>query len=86
MKPEIHVDGSFSVTSAGHSFGDAGFYFTVHTGPNELVARYVRSIKERIKVYAAEPGTVRADHHLWIWGRQFLKLHYRMRRCTSAYN
>jgi hypothetical protein len=82
MKPEVHADGSFSVVSAGRSFGDAGFYFTVSAGQNEVWVRYVRSLKETIKVYPAEPGTVRADHYLWIWGHLFLRLHYRMRRRT----
>jgi len=42
-------------------------------------ARYVRSLKETIRVYAAESDTVRADHVLWLWGLRFLRLHYRMR-------
>lgn len=80
MRAEAHADGSFSVTSAGCRFGDPGFYFTLHNKKGLSCARYVKSLKETIKVYAAEPGTVRADHILWIWGIEFLRLHYRMRR------
>jgi hypothetical protein len=80
MKPEAHPDGSFSVTSAGKAFGDPGFYFTLHENGGLAWARYVKSLKETIHVYAgAQPGTVRADHILWIWGCKFLRLHYRMR-------
>ena len=79
MKPEAHADGSFSVTSTGSGFGDPGFYFTLHDENGLAWARYVKSLKEVIHVYAAEPGTVRADHILWIWGLEFLRLHYRMR-------
>jgi hypothetical protein len=79
MKPEVHADGSFSVTSVGKGFGDPGFYFTLHDENGLAWARYVKSLKETIHVYAAQPGTVRADHILWIWGREFLRLHYRMR-------
>jgi len=79
MKPEAHSDGSFSVTSAGEHFGDPGFYFTLHDENGLASARYVKSLKETIKVYPAEPGIVRADHILWIWGIEFLRLHYRMR-------
>jgi hypothetical protein len=79
MKPEAHTDGSFSITSAGGKFGDPGFYFTLHDQRGLAWARYVKSMQETIKVYAAEPGTVRADHILWIWGINFLRLHYRMR-------
>lgn len=79
MKPEVHADGSFSVTSKGNKFGDPGFYFTLHDDDGLAWARYVRSLEETIHVYAAEPATVRADHILWFWGCEFLRLHYRMR-------
>jgi hypothetical protein len=78
MKPEIHKDGSLSVTSAGNAFGDPGFYFVVHGEGGAVWARYLRSMKETIHVYPAESGIVRADHILWLWGKQFLRLHYRM--------
>jgi hypothetical protein len=80
MKPESHANGSFSITSAGREFGDPGFYFTVHGEGDVVWARYVRAMKEKITVYADERDTVRADHVLWLWGMQFLRLHYRMRR------
>ena len=78
LKPESYADGSFSITSSGNGFGDPGFYFTVR-GPGDRVwARYVRAMREKITVYPAEDNTARADHVLWFWGRQFLRLHYRM--------
>jgi hypothetical protein len=82
MKPEAHSDGSFSVISAGKKFGDPGFYFTLHDKNGLVWARYVNSLKETIHVYAAQSGIVRADHVLWIWGCEFLRLHYRMRLTT----
>jgi hypothetical protein len=84
MRPEGHSDGSFSVTSSGKSFGDPGFYFVVQDRDGTAWARYVKSMKESIHVYPAETGTTRADHNLWIWGMQFLRLHYRMRLKTPA--
>lgn len=87
MRPESYDDGSFSLISSGEKFGDPGFYFVVH-GEGEIVwARYVRAMKERIRVYPAERDTARADHVLWFWGKQFLRLHYRMRMTgrTSPY-
>jgi hypothetical protein len=84
MKPEAHPDGSFSVTSEGNRFGDPGFYFTLHNEHGLAWARYVKNLKESIHVYAAESGTVRADHLLWIWGQEFLRLHYRMRLTIPA--
>lgn len=78
MRPHAHDDGALSVISAGERFGDPGFYFTVHHG-GRVWARYVKALQERIRVYAAEEGVVRADHVLTLWGRTFLRLHYRMR-------
>ena len=84
MRPEAHADGSFSVTSAGRRFGDPGFYFVVHGEAGIAWARYLRSLQESIRVYPAEQETVRADHVLWFYGPQFLRLHYRMRLCGDA--
>jgi hypothetical protein len=84
MKPEAHADGSLSVTSSGRAFGDPGFYFVVHGGGDLAWVRYLPSLKESIRVFAAESNTVRADHLLWIWGIQFLRLHYRMRSRQSV--
>ena len=75
-------DGSLTLQSIGDQFGDPGFYFVVHDGTGAIWARYVSSMKEEIRVYAAESGIVRADHTLWIWGQRFLRLHYRM--CKRA--
>jgi hypothetical protein len=79
MRPEFHSDGSFSITSSGRRFGDPGFYFTVAGEGGSIWARYVRRFEEKITVYAAERDTARADHVLWFFGKEFLRLHYRMR-------
>jgi hypothetical protein len=80
MKAEADADGSLSLKSMGNKFGDPGFYFVVHDGAGTVWARYVPSLKEEIRVYPGETGTVRTDHTLWIWGVKFLRLHYRIRR------
>ena len=80
MKAIAHPDGSLLLRSAGDGFGCPGFYFVVHGSDGTVWARYVKAMKEDIHVYAAEPGTVRADHRLWFCGIEFLRLHYRMRR------
>lgn len=79
MRPESHPDGSFTLTSAGKRFGDPGFYLVVHGENGMAWARYVRAMTEKITVYASERDAARADHQLWFWGKQFLRLHYRMR-------
>lgn len=78
LKPQTFPDGSFSVTSSGRKFGDPGFYFVVHGEHGMAWARYVKTLRETICVYEAELGSARADHTLWIWGSQFLKMHYRL--------
>ncbi|HEX8453977.1 MAG TPA: hypothetical protein VF647_17965 [Longimicrobium sp.] len=84
MRPEAHADGSLSVVSEGEGFGESGFYFTVHDRRGRVRARYVRAMQERIRVYPAEHGAVRADHVLTLWGATFLRLHYRLRRKAPA--
>jgi len=84
MRPESEPDGSFTVRSTGARFGDPGFYFFVEREPGRGWARYVRTLKESIRVYCDGEGTPRADHELSIWGRRFLRLHYRMRRRPAA--
>jgi hypothetical protein len=78
MRPEVQADGSLVLSSAGEGFGDAGFYFTLHR-PG-YYARYLKSFQERIHVYAAEAGQVRADHTLNLFGLTFLRLHYKLVR------
>lgn len=78
MRPQAHADGSLSVVSAGDRFGDAGFYFTVRDRRGRVWARYLRSLKETIRVFPHDGQYVRADHVLTLWGATFLRLHYRL--------
>lgn len=73
-------DGSLVLTSEGRRFGNPGFYFTVHRPDGRVTARYLRSFRERIHVFGAESGIVRADHTMSLWGFQCLHLHNRLRR------
>jgi hypothetical protein len=78
MKPESHEDGSLTVRSSGRRFGDPGFYFYVEQQPGRGWARYVKTLKESIRVYTDPTGVLRADHNLDLWGRRFLNLQYKM--------
>ena len=77
MHAESLPDGAFSITSSGRKFGEPGFYFTVCT-ENGVWAKYVRAMRESIRVYASGISNVRADHILKIWGVTFLRLHYKL--------
>lgn len=78
MKPESAPNGSFTVRSSGRSFGDPGFYFFVEAEQGQGWARYLRALKEDIRVYVDPRGHLRADHNLQIWGAKFLRLRYRI--------
>lgn len=80
LRPSALPDGSLVLESSGTRFGDAGFYFTVHRPDGAVVARYLRSFRERIHVYPAGAGVVRAHHTMSLWGLKCLHLHYRLRR------
>lgn len=83
MRPTTHADGSLTLTSSGAGFGSPGFYFTARTPDGTTRARYLRTLRESIHVYAADE-TVRADHRLSLWGLTFLRLHYRLRQRHDA--
>jgi hypothetical protein len=75
--PRVESDGSLVLTSRGERFGDPGFYFVVHRR-GRAYARYVRAMRERIRVYVDDRNDVRTDHELRLFGQVFLRLHYRM--------
>jgi hypothetical protein len=79
MRPVVNADGSLTLVSSGEGFGAPGFYFTVHGRDGRVTARYVKSLRESIRVFVAD-GEVRADHQLSLWGRTFLRLHYQCRK------
>ncbi|MEO8215503.1 MAG: hypothetical protein ABI718_00305 [Acidobacteriota bacterium] len=79
LRPSVGEDGALTILSSGRRFGDPGFYFTVRDPEGTVRARYVRTMREKIRVYADGNGAVRADHTLAIWGTVFLRLHY---KCT----
>lgn len=78
LRPEVDPQGALVLTSSGRAFGDPGFYFTVQPQGGGAWARHVRSMRESIRVFV-EDTELRADHVLSLWGRVFLRLHYRMR-------
>jgi hypothetical protein len=66
MRPESAPDGSFTVRSSGRGFGDPGFYFFVQAGQGQGWSRYLKALKEDIRVYIDPRGHLRADHNLQI--------------------
>lgn len=79
LEPFSDEDGGLTVLSKGGGYGEPGFYFTVRGSGGRMWARYVRTMRESIRVRPTGDGEVRADHVMWIFGRVFLRLHYRLR-------
>ena len=77
MRAESLSDGSFSITSSGRRLGEPGFYFTV-CAEGRFWVRYVRAMRESIRVYPSGTADVRADHILRLWEMIFLRLHYKL--------
>jgi hypothetical protein len=80
MRPSIDPDGSLVLESSGHAFGDPGFYFLVRDEGSLARVRFLRTFRERIRVYVDPPDELRTDHTFTLWGARFLRLHYRLRR------
>jgi hypothetical protein len=79
LKPGIDAKGRFTLTSAGDSFGGAGFYRVLEIDDEHLKVRQLRSLKEYFEVYRDEGGELRCDHLVTYLGMTMLRLHYRMR-------
>ena len=77
LRPEVGAGGALRLVSSGERWGDPGLYLTVHDG-DRVWGRAVRSLREVIEVYPGDAGDVRTDHALRLWGRVFLRLHYRL--------
>ena len=77
LRPEVGEGGALRLVSSGAAWGDPGLYLTVHDG-DRVWGRAVRSLREVIEVYPGDGGDVRTDHTLRLWGRVFLRLHYRL--------
>jgi hypothetical protein len=84
LRPGIDANGRFTLTSAGKSFGDAGFYRVLEIDDRRLKVLQLRSLKEYFEVYRDEDGELRCDHLVTFLGLTMLRLHYRMRPRAQA--
>jgi hypothetical protein len=78
LEPSARSDGALELSSAGRTFGEAGFYFVVVDGSGSTWVKHVPQLTERIVVYADDAGELHTDHVLRMWRRVFLRLHYAM--------
>lgn len=66
MQPESASDGGGTMRSSGRDFGDPWFYFFVEAEQGQGWARYLKALKEDIRVYVDPRGHLRAEHNLQI--------------------
>ncbi len=79
LKPGLDDKGRFTLTSAGSTFGGAGFYRILELDEQNVKVMHLRSLKEFFTVYRDDRGELRCDHLVQFLGMTMLKLHYRMR-------
>jgi hypothetical protein len=80
MAPEVDARGALHLVSSGERFGDPGFYFLLRDAKGQHWAQYIRSFREHITVFVDDEDVLRTDHHLSLWRRPALHLHYRIDR------
>jgi hypothetical protein len=83
LVPVAHPDGSFGLVSSGSAFGRTGFYRMIDGGPDHLIVRHVRSLRELFHVYVDAEGVLRTDHTVFFLGLSIIRLHYKMTRVPA---
>ena len=77
-QPEVTENGGLKLISSGKEFGDPAFYFVVESTQKHHV-KYVRSFQESITVPPISNGEILAEHHVNLWGIDFLRMLYHMK-------
>lgn len=75
LRPRVEPHGGLSLVSDGRRFGDPGFYFTVLAGEGDVWVRYVRTMKEELRLRVDGEG-IAAEHRFRVFGLPFLSLRY----------
>ncbi len=84
MSVAVGEQGDLCLESHGAAFGSPGFYFLLRDSKGRHWAQYIRTFREKIRVYVDDESVLRADHVLTLWGRRVLQLHYKISRRTDA--
>jgi hypothetical protein len=80
LVPSAGADGGMILDSRS-PLDQPGHYLTlIDQSTGELTTAAVRGFAERLEVYSATGGEVRAEHSFWVFGFPFLVLHYRIHR------
>ncbi len=78
MSVSVGPQGELELVSSGEGFGSPGFYFLLRDSKDRYWAQYIRTFRERIKVFVDDESVLRTDHFLTLWGRRVVQLHYKI--------
>lgn len=78
LKPEIDEEGHLNLISSGQGFGEPGFYFLLRDRHGRHFSQYHRSFREQLYIFVDDEGVLRTDHTMRLWGREVLRLHYKI--------
>ena len=78
MVPQVDTSGALHLSSAGKTFGDPGFYFTLRDMEGKLWARYIQSFREQLVVRVTDEGQLRARHHMSLWRQRMISIDFMM--------
>ena len=84
LRAIAYPDGSLELSSAGKRFGDPGYYRVLEIDADTRKIRLIRALKESIRVYVDEQGTLRTDHIFRFWSLEMLRLHYKITPSVAA--
>ena len=79
MRPRVAEDGSLELTAGSGKYGSEGFYFLVRDDEGGAHVRFVRAVRESIRVFVDERG-LGAHHRFQLFGLECFRLSYRMAR------
>ncbi len=83
MSVTVGEHGELCLESHGTGFGSPGFYFLLQDSKGRCWAQYIKTFREKIRVFVDDESVLRADHVLTLWGRRVLQLHYKISRRTE---
>jgi hypothetical protein len=79
--PEVGNNGELILESAGHRFGDSGFYFLLKDTDGQLWTKYIKSFKDKL-IVRSENENLTASQTLTLWNFKVLAFEYDIKKTT----
>jgi len=81
LSPKVGGNGELILESAGHRFGDSGFYFLLKDSKGQLWAKFIKSFRDKL-VVECENEKISAIQTLTLWNLRVLKFEYEIKKTT----